>query len=609
MPDAASVRRWAEMLPERPRGVGPTIDDRQAWQSLAGSVLARSTVKDAEKLLSRPTPKVTDELYLVFSRTGNRSQCEAVQSRQISRFNQLVLAECLENRGRFLDAIDEIAQEICHDKSWTHPSYDRDLAIFHGTTQSIDLRVASLSWNLATAIYWLGDRLRPETKKLMQSELQRRTFQPMTDWLATGKPAMWWVTGKNNWNAVCLAGVTGAALACVESRQQRAKFAAAAEQYIQYYLDGFTPDGYCSEGLGYWNYGFGNYLMLAETLRQASGGRVDLMLRPSVVKIAEYVRKLEILPGVYPAFADCGFDSRPDVQLTAFVSRRMRWGLEDVESQALGPKGRLPSLFRGGVFCFPNSATATPPVQAEHRPPRPHDWFPDAQVLICRPNPTDSAPNPIGAAMKGGHNGEQHNHNDVGSYMVVVGKSKPLVDPGNEIYTRRTFSSHRYESNVLNSFGHAVPIVAGRLQKTGKKAAARVVRVDLDDASDVLVLDLSAAYSVPSLQKLTRTFQYSRGDQPGLMVQDLVQFEQPQAFGTALITFDAWKQLDANHLRIGEGKGAVTVEISVEGGPFKIKAEEIHEQLPKDRVPTRIGIDMAKPVSQATITVRIRPAT
>ena len=57
--------------------------------------------------------------------------------------------------------------------------------------------------------------------------------------------------------------------------------------------------------------------------------------------------------------------------------------------------------------------------------------------------------------MKGGHNAEQHNHNDVGSFIVALGHSTPLVDPGAEVYTGRTFSRRRYDSNVLNSFGHS----------------------------------------------------------------------------------------------------------------------------------------------------------
>jgi hypothetical protein len=43
--------------------------------------------------------------------------------------------------------------------------------------------------------------------------------------------------------------VTGTALAQVEERRERAEFVAAAEKYCRNFLRGFTPDGYCSEGL------------------------------------------------------------------------------------------------------------------------------------------------------------------------------------------------------------------------------------------------------------------------------------------------------------------------------------------------------------------------
>ena len=45
------------------------------------------------------------------------------------------------------------------------------------------------------------------------------------------------------------------------------------------FLKGFTPDGYCGEGTGYWNYGFGHYVFLAEEIRLATGGQIDLLAR------------------------------------------------------------------------------------------------------------------------------------------------------------------------------------------------------------------------------------------------------------------------------------------------------------------------------------------
>jgi hypothetical protein len=63
----------------------------------------------------------------------------------------------------------------------------------------------------------------------------------------------------------------------------------------------------------------------------------------------------------------------------------------------------------------------------------------------------------------------------VGSFVVAVAGDTPLLDPGSEVYTARTFSARRYESQVLNSYGHPVPLVAGQLQRTGRKAEARVL--------------------------------------------------------------------------------------------------------------------------------------
>ena len=43
------------------------------------------------------------------------------------------------------------------------------------------------------------------------------------------------------------------------------------------------------------------------------------------------------------------------------------------------------------------------------------------------------------------------------------------------------------------------------------------------------------------------------------------------------------------------------------GEPFQIKAEEIHEDLPGKRIPTRIGIALSRPVTTASIRLSVRP--
>jgi len=605
--DPARIQALAAMLPESPVGVGRPITDRQAWQAVAKAPQFKRVVSEAERLMAQPIPETTDELYLEFSQTGNRTRYQRVWSQRHSRVPALVLAECIENRGRFLPAIEEAIRAVCEEKTWVYPAHDRSLRNFKGEAIEIDLGSAATSWNLATADYWLGDKLGQKTRDLVHSELERRCFAPFESYVQKGEPRLWWATGTNNWNAVCLAGVTGAAVANIESPPRRAFFVAAAEKYVQYFLKGFTPDGYCSEGLGYWNYGFGHYVLLAETIHQATAGRVDLLEEPSVRRIARFGVRMEVLPGVYPAFADCHVSSRPDTRLTAFLSRRFAWGLDAIEQRGLllagGPSS---SLFTLGLYGCENSASQV--AAAASAPEQPlRDWFPDAGILICRPRPGNERG--LGVALKGGHNAEHHNHNDVGSFVVALAGKTPLVDPGSEVYTARTFSGERYQSGVLNSFGHPVPMVAGELQAKGRSAAAKVVEAEFTDEQDTLVLDLSAAYKVEGLKKLQRSFVFSRKGAGRLVVIDEVELASPQSFATALVTFSDWKESGAGRLLVGSGSAAVQVDVDAGGEQFSVEAERIEEDLPGGRVPVRLGINLREPVTAATVTVTITPET
>lgn len=604
-PEAGRVEAIARMLPASPRGVGRPIDDRQAWDAQARTRAAGRIIKEAEGYVGRPMPELTDDLYREFSRNGNRTRCQRVISQRHGRLAPLVVAECLENRGRFVGEIEKTLLAICDEKSWVLPAHDRGLTNWKGTQVTIDLRSSAVGWELATVDYWLAERLSPAVRQRVAKELARRIFEPYEHMVNEGKPRMWWLQGRNNWNAVCLSGVTGTALAHLPSPERRAFYVAAAEKYVQSFLAGFTGDGYCSEGIGYWNYGFGHFVMMAETIAQATGGGVDLMGDPRVRAIARFGRRMEINPGIYPAFADCDPDAAPSSWIEWYVSRRFDFGWEEGRRATL-PLDSSPDLTQTPLASFPNSLNGRGDMEPRPQGQPLRDWFDEAGVLICRQEA--GTKRPFGAALKGGHNAEQHNHNDLGSFVVAVGGHAPLLDPGSEVYTGRTFSERRYESGVLNSGGHPVPRVAGQLQQAGRRAAARVVDTQFTDAADTFALDLQSAYDVDSLQELTRTFVFSRCDGGSLKVTDRVAFERPESFGTALVTFDSWKQTGPNTLRVGTGEAAVDVEVDAGGASLEISAEQIKEDLHNQQFPTRIGIELARPVERATVRLTIRPA-
>lgn len=594
---AERIAACAALLAKLPEGIGRPAGDRRAWDQIGSAALRRDVLRRAEALRNVPLPEQPDELYLDFSRTGNRRNWERVALQRRGRLTALVLAECLENQGRFLPAVEALIEALASEKTWVMPAHDRRLTNFQGTFIDVDLASSALAWNLATADWMLGDRLASATRQRIRQQCERFVLAPCRAAYRGSRRLDGWMRTTNNWNAVCLAGVTGTALALVESTEERGLFVAAAEHFSKNFLAGFTPDGYCSEGLGYWNYGFGHFVMLAETVRQATGGKLDWLGWPEVAAPARFAANIEIQHGVSPAFADCAVVARPSGLLQWHLNRQFHLGLPDAR---FDPHQALGSLFEAALYLFPNSASSLPEPKAQ-RVRALRNWFEQAGVLVARPAPGGECR--MGVALKGGHNAEHHNHNDVGSYVVVVGGVPVLLDPGGEVYTARTFSKDRYQSKLLNSFGHAVPVVAGQLQRTGRDAQAKVLRTDFTDAQDTLVLDLASAYAVPDLRRLERSFIYRRTGKGVLEIVDRAEFSRPQSLGTALITRGTWQRRGADVLQVTDGDEGVDVRFSG-SGPLEARAEEIHEDAAVH--PTRVGIELA-PSTAAMISLQISP--
>lgn len=598
--DPARVQQIAVMLPDQPVGLGKPISDRAAWNKLAQDAAFQKVLRRAEDLLAQPLPEQPDDLFLDFSRTGNRDRWQHVAFVRRGRLMPLVIGECLENKGRFLPAIQQLVEALCAERTWVMPAHDSTLTNFNGKAKDIDLASSALAWELSTADWLLGDKLPPACRQMLRDNVSQRVLLPYRDMFRGVRAPNWWILTTSNWNAVCLAGVTGAALAEVADRQERAEYVAAAEKFSRNFLSGFTPDGYCSEGLGYWNYGFGNFVWLSETIRQATAGKLDLLLLPQVKAPAMFGANIEVINHVYPAIADCSVAAQPDTPLMWFVNRRLQLGLSGYNELPSG--AGLGGLSEAMIFSFPNGASAAP-IPPPGNQSLLRSWFKDAGILISRPAPGSKTK--LAAALKGGNNNEHHNHNDVGAYTVVVGTRAPLLDPGGEVYTARTFSSHRYDSKLLNSFGHSVPLVAGQMQKEGADAKAVILKADFTDTADTLEMDIKSAYPVPDLKTLDRTFVYSRDGAGSLTVTDHVELATPQAFETALIARSGWKAIDKGKLMIYDGDQALEVTIKTTGGEYEIKDEVIKEDAPIK--PTRLAIAFTQPVTTATVEVSIRP--
>lgn len=599
----------ADALPAQPCGPGRPASDRAWWDGWAKTPEAAQAVKAAEEWQAKPMPAFDAERYLDFTTNGDRTRYQEINSRRWDRFRCLVMGECVEGKGRFSPAIGDTVRSLCADPSWILPAHDRGALVFKGDAPYADLGVAMNGYQMALAAWLLDGRLPAETVKLMRENVSKRLTGPVLKTIDGTAPknvltGHWWAKANHNWNAVCTAGAVGAILATEPSRETRAKAVEWAVKNTDVFLSGFGNDGYCTEGLGYWNYGFGHFAVLAETLRAQTGGAVDLFRKDAVRRIAAAPARLEITDGVYPSFADCGLGAKPDANLMALVKFRLA-------KEPFRGKPSAPLAVSGLIYQTMTELAArreSAAADSEKRvelPPR--SWFADSGVCVVRP----AAPGGMGAAWKGGHNAEHHNHNDVGTTLVVW-KGKPvLADPGAMVYRAETFSKDRYRLPIMGSFGHSVPVVAGFLQADGAQCRGKVLATEFTDGRDMVAMDISSAYPGSGVRKLERRWTYQRSGAGELVIEDRFGFEKPSSFATALVGFGDWylvaEKDRAARFIIDGGKGALLQVDAVFSGNGNWQVTRI--QNPGKPTAIRLGLSLADPAAEGFIRMSVRPWT
>ncbi len=561
--------------------------DLQAWVA--------NHRKRADETLGKSFRVPPADLYREFSRNGNRVNYENVYFEMIRDLHALSFGAYLTGEQNYFDKLDEALNVFCDYPTWILPAHDdKELANFAGKRVDIDLFSAE-NGHIVAAIYCsLGDRLRPETRERLRREIERRILTPFEEMTDGKRPKNHWLEGTNNWNPVCLAGVGGCILAVEENRERRLKLLAETVKYSRNYFKSFAADGYCSEGIGYYNYGFVSYLNLAAMMRVATGGRLDMLSLPESEAPSTFPDRIVICKNLYPAFAD--------TQWNAALLKRV----VDLRALMLGRK-RSAAPAGGGypvellVFHFGDGRDTAGGTPAELAP---YSLFPEGGVAVLRPGKAYPASR-LHAVFKGGHNAEEHNHNDLGTYVIVADETVPaVIDAGRTVYTAATFSRDRYKNPLIGSYGHSVPLPAGTVQSPGKSARARLIGQKIDDESFLWQLDLRSAYpDAPGLLKLEREMHYSRSGEGSVTVTDRVAFAKPESYETAIITFGTLRQAAPEKFAIDQdGK---TLFFTVEcKEPFEVTAETLREEPLPPRPVTRIAVRLLNKAAEAAVTVR-----
>ncbi|MEZ5278821.1 MAG: heparinase II/III family protein [Opitutaceae bacterium] len=611
-PDEARVDEVMALMLPGTYHLGRPWTDRAAWEKVRRSKAGERLLEEARQYeTDEPRCYFTNEDCVYVMETNDRTKFDPLPPRARSSLALLPIVECLEPTGRLIPRIEELVGRLCAVNSWTFPLHERARDFHERRDIFTDLASVHYAGNLVTALHLLGDRLSPEIRDMIRTEVDVRIFQPFEERIKSGREIFWWATVTHNWNSVLLSCMLGCALELKEDARERAWYVAVVEKLIRHSEEGFEPSGFYTEGVAYWGYGFSHYVLAAELVFGATGGRIDWMKKPRVEKVSHFSARMEIQDGAYPTFADCQKDVKSPQWLMHWLNNRIdpRRTARSTETPT-EPFDPIHFQFAEILHLILFHQVDINKAYAGPEPRAIREWFEDVQFLISRPGPTASTR--MAATFKGGHNGANHNHNDLGTFTVLVGAVELLTDPGAEIYTVRTFSTNRYLGKLLNSFGHPVPVVAGKLQfpdetyhRTGfgRDAYAEVIDSHFTDERDQVILALDRAYKVPDLINLIRAFTYNRTGKGSVEVLDKVKFSSPETFETALITYADWERMPDGRLRVSSQGAAVEVEVSSADGELVFD----HCVIQESSTPTRLSWRFREPVSEATVRFFVRP--
>ncbi len=542
------------------------LTDRSAWDNLDAS-WKEQTLALGRKYLGFSYPYISATDFMEFLRTGNRTRFEDKSFSKRHALSALVLAECVENNGTFLDDIINGIFSICEESAWqlpAHNTYIRDtpqLPLPDTTKPVMDLFACETGAILATAYYLLKDALdavSPCIGTRIHAELSHRIFKPYLDchfwWMGNGKEPM------NNWTIWCTQNVLLSVFLSDTPDEFKMQVLKKACASVDYFLAEYGEDGCCDEGAQYYRHAGLCLFNTTEILNAVTDGAFKNIYQKDKIKnIAAYILNAHIEDKYYVNFADCSpVAGRAGTREFLFAKRTentdmMHFAAKDFlaggeNSLLLPSENNLYYRLQNGFTVKDIRETAALAVPVKHK----DIFYPSVGLFAAR----DAS---LYLAVKAGDNGDSHNHNDTGSFTIYKNGNPMFVDIGVESYTKKTFSPQRYEIWTMQSSYHNLPEINGMMQVDGEDYAASAVEYALGDSVCEIAMELKNAYpSEARIASYKRQAKLIKGQE--IIITDTFAFEKDADHTSVvlnLLTYDMPVQMNADNCDISLQIGAL----------------------------------------------------
>jgi hypothetical protein len=505
----------------------------EGWKEILPDTVIDKLIKRGEIALHKDFKNIPATTMLDFTRNGNRTNYEKLSFEKRYQLWDLVMAESVEGKGRFLDQIVNGIWSISEESFWGISAHVYVQKAGSGLPDvedpTVDLFAAETGSVMAWTDYLVGTQLEKVSKLIrprIKYEINRRILIPMTTakygWMGGGNPN----ARLNNWAPWVASNYITAALLIEKDDAKRAQALSIAIQLVNQYMNGLGVDGGCDEGHSYWSAAGGCVFDALNLLYDATDGKINIYKDPFIQKMGSYIYKTHIAGDYFINVADAHPVLEPDGLMIYRFGENMgdksmmafgSWAYHRNTNGGAGSDGSFRSRFLYDMAAIKTCAAY--PAKENNVA---DFWLSDVQLMASRTN------NGLFISSHGGTNGESHNHNDIGDFIVYADGYPVIIDVGSGSYTARTFSADRYKLWFNTSPYHNLPTINEKEQGAGNHFAASDVIYKKSKTYSLFSMNIAKAYPKEAgVRKWDRSIKVNKGG--NISINDNYEMSVPLA--------------------------------------------------------------------------------
>jgi hypothetical protein len=495
----------------------PKGNERAAWEAVPADIRA-AVVARAEADQKAGWKALLASTFLDFERNGNRSRFEADSFGRRAMLQRLILAECLEGKGRFADDIANGVWLICEETYWGAPAHlgaqKAGVGLPDVSDPIIELFSAETAQLLAWTTYLIGpqlDQVSSLVNQRIKIEVEHKMLKLARErdnftWMGLGGPKQ--EHRLNNWNPWINSNLLVTNLILEDDPKLRIAETVRIARSVDAYWNDYWPDAAEEEGPGYYSRSVLSLFDVIGTLESATGNATKIFANPFgnsfLDAMGRFILSAHIAGDDYVAYGDAHRRAAP----SGDVLYRFGKAVHDDELEAFGAfyaeksgwNAQGAGLERALNVSQTSLLRSLPAVlEAEEvRGAKKQDvlvrdaWYPQFGLMTAREKAgsTDG----MYVAVLAANNGRSHSHNDTGNFVVYLDGQPVAIDVGVEQYTAKTFGRDRYSIWTMQSAYHNLPTVGAVMQQNGVEYEATDRKYETNDQHATVSFDIAKAY-------------------------------------------------------------------------------------------------------------------